>query len=497
MGVALMRAAFSPNIKERRDHSCAIFDAEGQLLAQAEHIPVHLGAMRASVEAALKARGPRLREGDTVLVNDPFFGGSHLPDLTLVSPVYLRGTLLGYVANRAHHADIGGMTPGSMPPHSRDLFAEGLVLPPVRLRRAGRIDHDLLSILLANTRSPAERRGDLEAQLAANELGCRRVGEIARREGLAAWASITRDLLEAGERSARSAFEEVVGEGVATDWLEGEDESETDLPIVARVRIADGRFFVDFAGTAPQVRSNLNAPPPVTEAAVLYVARAFLAPKVLANGGFLRRVGWSLPEGSILAPKRPAAVVAGNVETSQRVVDCLLMALRTFLPDRIPAASQGTMNNVLLGADSWSYYETIGGGQGARRGAAGMNGIHTHMTNTLNTPVEALEHAYPLRVRSYTLRAGSGGAGRWNGGEGIVREIEVLAPIAVASVLADRRKRGPWGSGGGASGAAGGQVVIRADGREERISAKSEVTLRTGDRLRILTPGGGGWGYAE
>ncbi|MGQ0537292.1 MAG: hydantoinase B/oxoprolinase family protein [Methanobacteriota archaeon] len=491
MGVTLQRSAFSPNIKERRDASSALFDAEGRLLAEAEHIPVHLGAMPASVAAAL-ARFPEIAEGDVILLNDPYRGGTHLPDITMIAPVFLDGVRIGFAANRAHHADVGGSVPGSMPAASREIFEEGLVLPPVKLLEGGRMNDSVLEILLTNVRTPAERHGDLRAQLSANAVGARRIQEIARRD--ADFPGTAAALLDASERltaAALSRFPE--GEAVGVDFLEGDGIVEDDLPVRVRVRISDARIDVDFSGTARQSAGNVNAPLPVAEAATLYVVRALLPREIMPNAGVARRVTTTAPPGSLLNPRPPAAVAAGNVETSQRTVDALLRAFAGICPDRVPAASQGTMNNITIGGPAWTYYETLGGGEGGHPRRAGMSGVHTHMTNTRNTPIEALEHAYPLRIRAYRLRTGSGGRGRRPGGEGLVRETEVLCDEAVASLLTDRRRRGPWGLSGGSDGAPGRNVIIRA-GETAPLPSKGVVRLRKGDRLRIDTPGGGGYG---
>ncbi|MHB8586606.1 MAG: hydantoinase B/oxoprolinase family protein [Thermoplasmatota archaeon] len=513
MGVALMRAALSVNIKERRDHSCALFDAKGRLLAQAEHIPVHLGAMRASVQVALRLWGAERggwRSGDVVALNDPAAGGTHLPDLTLISPVMVGRELVGFVGNRAHHADVGGSVPGSMPASSREIFEEGLIVPPLKLVEAGRLDAKALQLILANVRVAAERRGDLRAQIAANALGARRFVDIARRTGGAGFEAHCDALLDSGEAIAKAAITRFPqGSARAVDFLEGDGIVDDDIPIRAHVRVRGGTFEVDFGGTAPQSGGNVNAPPAVAEACVLFVARHLLAPHGIMNEGLARRTRIRIPQGSILHPRPGAAVAAGNVETSQRTVDVLLAALRRIAPDRVPAASQGTMNNITIGsvpgqpaagsradpAERWAYYETLGGGEGATPTRDGQSGLHTYMTNTRNTPVEALEHAFPLRILRYTLRPATGGPGRFRGGDGLLREIEILSEAAIVSLQTDRRRRGAPGAAGGLAGTRGRNAVQgRGETAWNPVPAKTTVRLSRGDKIRIETPGGGGFG---
>ncbi len=500
-GAALRRTASSPNIKERADCSTAVFDAEGRMVAQAEHIPVHLGAMPASVEAALAAFG-ELGEGDQVLVSDPYAGGTHLPDWTLVAPVHVDGRLVGFAANRAHQSDVGGAAPGSMPAGATDVFQEGLRIPPIRLVRAGEEDRDLVALLLANTRTPDERLGDLRAALGANRVTAIRLTELAHRLGVDHLAQVMAATLDHAERSIAAAVEAAgTGEASFEDLLDGDGVDEGTIPIRARVRVADGRVVVDFTGTADQVRGSVNAPLAVTRSACLYAVRAAFAPDLPANAGIERVLEVVAPEGSVVNPRPPASVAAGNVETSQRIVDVVFGALAQLVPDRVPAASQGTMNNTLLGGTdprtgrSFTYYETIAGGQGAGPWGPGMDGVHTHMTNTQNTPVEAFEVAYPLRVVEYRLREGSGGAGTHGGGDGIRRVLEVEADDVTASLLTERRiaGAGPWGLAGGGAGRAGHNALVR-DGEEQELPAKATVPLRRGDRLVVETPGGGGWG---
>ncbi|MBX3026448.1 hydantoinase B/oxoprolinase family protein [bacterium] len=500
MGVVLCRSAFSPNIKERRDYSCAVFDAAGALVAQAAHIPVHLGSTPLSVRAAIAQRP--MRDGDVVVLNDPYAGGTHLPDVTVVAPVYVRGRRAGYVANRAHHADIGGMSPGSMPLAS-EIYQEGLRLPPVYLARAGAIDDDVLRLFLANARVAAERRGDLLAQVAALRVGAERLGELVTRTGAAGARRAMAALQEYSERVTRAALRALPrGTWRARDRLDDDGLGARDIPIVVTVRLGGGRALVDFAGSGAQVRGGVNANYAVTLAAVYYVFRTLIARDVPTNAGFMRPIAVRAPEGSIVNATFPAAVAGGNVETSQRIVDVLFAALARALPQRIPAASGGTMNNLAFGgtwrprgapaARQFSYYETIGGGAGAGPRGAGCDAVHTHMTNTLNTPIEALEAELPVRVVRYAIRRRSGGRGRHRGGDGIVRELEFLAPAQV-TLLGERRRARPPGGAGGAAGAAGRDELARG-AAVRALPAKGAVAVQPGDRIRVSTPGGGGWG---
>ena len=492
MGVVLGRTALSPNIKERRDYSCAVFDARGALAAQAAHIPVHLGSTPLAVRAALErvAMGP----GDVVIVNDPFAGGTHLPDVTLVAPVFLAGARrpFGYVANRAHHADMGGMSPGSMP-LATEIFQEGFRLPPVHLVRAGRMVADVRALFLANTRVPAEREGDLMAQWAALRVGADRLRALAAARGVGRLAAEMAALQAYSAALMRATIARLKpGTYRATDVLDDDGLGAARLPIVVAITIRRGRARIDFAGSAPQARGPVNANLAVTRSAVLYVFTALAEERVPPNDGLARPLSIAAPEGSIVNARFPAAVAGGNVETSQRIVDVLLRALAGAAPDRVPAASAGSMNNLALGGAGFAYYETLAGGAGAGPHGPGLSAVHTHMTNTMNTPVEALEAYYPLRVRRYAVRRGSGGRGRHRGGDGLVREIELLEPTAV-TLLAERRRVPPYGLAGGAAGATGRDWLVRA-GRTSRIPAKTTFAAEPGDRLRVETPGGGGFG---
>jgi N-methylhydantoinase B len=496
MGAVLRRSAFSPNIKERLDFSCAVFDEAGRLASQAAHIPVHLGAMPQAVLECLRSLdlGPE----DAALLNDPYRGGTHLPDLTLVSPVFAESRLLGFVANRAHHADVGGMTPGSMP-LAREVYQEGLIVPPVRLVREGELDREILDLVLANVRTPQERRGDLMAQMAANRFGRLRLQELAGRYGRAHIQEAMQALRAYSERMTRRLLA-----GLPDGTYRFEDRMDDDgvSPEPAMVRVAvtllGDQATVDFSGTSPQRAGGINAVLPITLSATYYVFRCLVGLDIPSNSGCLEPVRVIAPEGSLVNPRPPAAVAAGNVETSQRIVDVLLGALAQACPERIPAASQGTMNNLTLGGwdpfarRPFTYYETIAGGAGAMPGRPGAGAIHTHMTNTRNTPVEALESSYPLRVVEYRLRDGSGGAGRWRGGEGIVREIELLTDSEV-TILSDRRRSSPYGLGGGGPGTRGRNSLHRR-GKRAALPGKASLHGKKGDVIRIETPGGGGVG---
>jgi N-methylhydantoinase B len=495
MGIALRRAAYSPNIKERADCSAAVFGPDGEMVAQAEHIPVHLGSMPASVRAALDAHGGTLPIGTQVALNDPYAGGTHLPDLTIVSAVGDEdGTLLGYVANRAHHADVGGAAPGSMPASATEIAMEGLRVPPVVIGDAEGMRTDVLALIAANSRTPEERHGDLRAQLAANHVGAVRLRELAERRTVEGLHEAMREVRDYSDRRVRAAIERIPdGTYHFADHLElGEG-----VRIEVAVTVARDRVVADFEGTDAQVPASCNAVLAVTESAAAFVLRMLTDPGAPPNEGVTRALEVRAPEGSVVHATFPAAVATGNVETSQRIVDVLLGAFAQALPEIVPAASQGTMNNLLLGAaagtDAYSYYETIAGGEGGTPQRQGMSGVHTGMTNTKNTPAEAMELAYPLRVWRAELREGSGGAGAHPGGEGVVREVEVLAD-SVLTLQTERRARGPWGLAGGGDGAPGRDTRIRPDGTEERLDAKGTWPLAAGERVRIETPGGGGWG---
>ena len=473
MGAALIRSAFSANIKERRDCSTALFSADGRMIAQAEHIPVHLGAMPEAVEAVM-AHDPA--PGEIYVVNDPYTGGTHLPDITLVSRVPA-----GFAVSRAHHADVGGMEPASLPADSRELYQEGVIIPPTRL------DEEVLRLLLANMRNPDERRGDLRAQIAAHHLAERRLAELCERRGEEAVVAAMDELFDYSERMVRAAIERLPdGRYEAEDFLEP---IEGELVIRAAVTIAGDEIEIDFAGTSPQYPGNLNCPLAVTRSACFFVVRCLTEPDLPASGGAYVPVTVKAPRGCLVNAEPPGAVVAGNTETSNRMTDCLFLAFGQAVP--VPAQGEGTMNNVTFGNARFTYYETLGGGQGACPTSDGPTAVHVTMSNTLNTPVEALELSYPLRIERYEVRRGSGGSGKFRGGDGMIREIRVLEPCRV-SLLTERRRHHPQGAAGGAPGALGHNIL---NGVEE-LPPKVSRGLEAGDVLRIESPGGGGYGRA-
>jgi N-methylhydantoinase B len=508
MGVALGRAAYSPNIKERLDYSCALFLGDGRMLAQAAHIPVHLGAMPASVQAALTHCAP-FAAGDLVILNDPYLGGNHLPDITLVSPVFLTAAVTlphFFVASRAHHADVGGMSPGSMP-LSTELFQEGLIIPPLKLVAAGVRNEAVWQLILRNVRTPEERNGDLAAQLAAHAIGATRLAEIGNRYGLAEVLAQAEHLIDYAKTLAGKAVGLIPdGRYHFIDYLDNDGQSTSPLPICLNLTICGQEMIADFSGTAPAVSGNLNAVPAIVQSAVVYclrcVALALLQVDIPMNQGLFAPLTIKIEPGSLLDPDPPHAVAAGNVETSQRIVDVVLGALAHALPDLMPAASQGTMNNLTFGgrlADGrpFAYYETMGGGAGGGPQGPGGNGLHVHMSNTRNTPVEALEYSYPLRIERYQLRSDSGGYGRHPGGAGLIRAITFLTPVQI-TITSERRERPPYGLQGGAPGRAGQNSVRRAgQATTEPLPGKCSLSLEVGDQLIIATPGGGGWGFGE
>jgi len=563
MGASLRRSAFSPNIRERRDYSCAVFDRSAQVIAMGDHMPVHLGSMPMSVRAAIERLD--LGPGDVAMVNDPFAGGTHLPDITLVAPVYVdrdrtensqrlnlleksfkeghdfsravqekkiklmsksllvpqvdtaKAVLLPksrkpdfYVASRAHHADVGGAAAGSMG-LSREIYQEGLRIPPVFLVRSGTMQRDVLQMVLANVRTPEEREGDLGAQIAACNTGARRLQEVCDRYGLSRMHRASEELQDYAEQMTRSLLEGVPpGTYSAEDFLDNDGISDRPVRVIVKIRIekrnrrsSQPLVTIDFSGSDPQVEGSINAVEAITYSACFYVFRCLLAEDVPAAAGIMRPIRVIAPEGTVINARPPAAVAGGNVEMSQRIVDTLFRALARAMPERIPAASSGTMNNLTIGGlfppgharagEPFAYYETIAGGMGARPTQDGISGVHTHMTNSLNTPAEALEYAYPFRVTRYSLRPNSGGIGKQRGGDGIVRELELLCDADV-TLLADRRVRGPYGLGGGKDGMPGRNAVVKSDGTEIPIPPKGSVRLRRGDKIRIESPGGGGWG---
>ena len=524
MGRALRRTAYSPNIKERMDASCALFDGNGVLLAQAEHIPVHLGSMPLVVKRVLGELHD-LDEGDVLMVNDPAFGGTHLPDITMIIPVHHEGDRVAFLVNRAHHADIGGMSPGSMPAGSTELHQEGIIIPPVRIMREGKENRDVMDLLLANTRTPVERRGDLRAQLSACVLGKRRYLELVDRYGLSTVKTYERMTLHHSWKLTHERLMTIPdglyhGEGVfemdrqpILEWngkpsigpqvdnenygvdvdVENDDNGKRDVRICVRIAVREGTVSVDFSGTEGELSGNLNAPPAVARSAVSYVFRCVTGSDIPNNEGCMRDIHIHIPPGTMLNPSRNSAICSGNVETSQRIVETLFSALGNALPDMIPAGSQGTMNNIIIGGKDFSYYETLGGGEGAHPWRDGESGIHTGMTNTANTPVEAIELAYPLRIREYSLIRNSGGKGLHRGGEGLKRSIEVLCDDARLSILSTNRRLAPLGRNSGCPGRPG-RNLIRRQGKDFELPGLADAGLEVGDVVIIETPGGGGWG---
>ncbi len=501
MGQALRRTAYSPNIKERMDASCAVFDSQGRMVAQAEHIPVHLGSMPLAIRSVMEVLGESVEEGEQLILNDPYRGGSHLNDITVIKPVFAKGEAVGYVANKAHHADVGGVAPGSMPSGSRLLFEEGVVISPQKLFTKGNLDPVLVERVRSGMRDPRERLGDLRAQIAANNAGERRFLSYLEKYGLDVFHEFSDEVMNYSDRRVRAALGGIEeGTYEAEDFLDDDGVMEEPLRIHVKMRVAADSLEVDFSGTQGMSEGNLNAPYAVTLSSVYYVVRCVTDPEAPPNDGCYRAVQIHVPNGSLLNPVQPAAVAAGNVETSQRIVDTLFLALKDAQRELVPAQSQGTMNNLLVGGDmgerEFAYYETIGGGEGALPFRDGMNGIQTHMTNTMNTPVEALELTYPLRVEEYKLRDGSGGTGRFRGGSGIRRAIRFLGERGTMSIISDRRKFPPKGIFGGGDALPGRNMLVRG---ENVIPLASKVTMgiRRDDLIVIETPGGGGWGQTE
>ena len=496
MGAVLGRTSLSPNIKERKDFSCALFDRKGETFAQGSHIPVHLGAMPLSVQASI--RTVDFENGDLVILNDPYRGGTHLPDITCISPVFVDRKLVFFVANRAHHSDVGGMTPGSMP-LATEIYQEGLIIPPLKLIQKSKLSTEVLDLILANVRTPEERKGDLLAQIAANEKGKQRLNEIIEKYGLKKILLYTRLIPSYTERILRETIKDIPdGTYAFSDFLDDDGISNKPVKIDVKITIQGDEALIDFSSSSRQVQGSVNANFAVTYSAVLYVFRCLVEEDIPFNTGLMRPLKIIVPQGSVLNAQHPAATSGGNVETSQRIVDVLLGALSRAIPERIPAASSGTMNNVAFGGydpsrkRSFAYYETIGGGMGAGSDTPGISGVHTHMTNSLNTPLEALENYLPIKIKRYGLRKGSRGRGLYEGGEGIIREYEFHVPTQV-TLISERRKFSPYGTKGGKSGKKGRNTLIT---KGKRISLKSKCNFKAepGDLLRIETPGGGGYG---
>lgn len=496
MGAVLGRTGLSPNIKERKDYSCAVFNRQGETLAQGSHIPVHLGAMPLSVRAAIQAMP--FNEGDLVILNDPYRGGTHLPDITCIAPVFFGKKLAFFVANRAHHSDVGGMTPGSMP-LATEIFQEGLILPPLKLVQKGKIQEDVLRLILANVRTPDERKGDLLAQMAACEKGKQRTSEAVEKYGLNKILLYSALIQDYTEKFLRQTILEIPdGDYAFEDFMDDDGISDDPVKIRVTIRVRGSRADIDFRGSSPQVKGGVNANEAVTFSAVLYVFRSLIEEDIPFNTGLMRPLRVIAPAGLIVSAQYPAATAAGNVETSQRIVDVLLGALAKAVPSKIPAASQGTMNNIAIGGydpqkrKNFAYYETIGGGMGASRENPGVSGVHTHMTNSLNTPLEALENYLPIRIRRYSFRKGSGGQGQNRGGEGLVREYEFTIPAQV-TIMSERRKFAPYGLQGGGAGIRGKNILF-SEGKRTLLKSKVNLHVKPGDVLRIETPGGGGYG---
>ena len=493
MGKILQYSAFSPNIKERKDFSCALFTGAGESFAFGSHIPVHLGAMPLSVEAALKET--QFLPGDMVILNDPFRGGTHLPDITLIAPVFYKNNLVFFVANRAHHSDVGGMQAGSMP-LSSEIFQEGIIIPPLKILKRDQIDPEILQFILSNVRSPFERKGDLLAQIASNRRGIARIMANIEKYGFKQLSRYSRFLIDYTERIFKSVIREIPdGEYGFRDFMDDDGFGEKDILISVKIKVEKEKMVIDFSGTAPQVTGGINTNRAVTYSAVLYVLTTLLEEDIPINSGLMRAVQLILPENTLVNASRPAGLAGGNVETSQRIVDVLLGALAGAVPDKIPAASQGTMNNISFGGKGFTYYETLGGGTGAGPGFHGESGVHSHMTNSLNTPVEALERDFPVRIEQYSLRKNSGGKGKFNGGNGVVRSYRFLK-AGQASILSERRTRGPYGLNGGRSGRRGKNTMIR-EGKKQKLNSKLNIAINAGDLLVIETPGGGGYGKKE
>jgi len=505
MGIELRNTAYSPNIKDRLDHSCAILSPQGGLVAQAEHIPVHLGSMAIGVMNTieyLKKMEEELQEGDVVIVNDPYIAGTHLNDILLLKPVYYNGDMVAIVANKAHHVDIGGIVPGSIGGNAREMLQEGLVIPPLKIVKNGRIQKDIIRLIEANVRTPKYLHGDLRAQIASLNVGEKRIKEMIMKYGKDTVLNAWRELLDYVERYTKSKIREHGKPGIyeAEDYIELSDN--TLAKIKVKVKVEEESIIVDYNGTNKQVNEPVNAVYGVTVAATTFALKSVIDPEMPMNHGFYRVVKIGAPLGSLVNPKPPAPVSGGNVETSQRIVDVVFLALAQGFPGRVPAASCGSMNNVMVGGvhpegTTWAFYETVGGGSGGRPGADGVDGVHTNMTNTLNTPIEILEKEYPILFMAYSLRQDSCGAGEYRGGLGITRAFKVLEDNVVLTIMAERVRTRPWGLMGGKPGAPGYHYVIRANGTKIVLKSKDTIVLGKGDIVYINTPGGGGYGPPE
>jgi N-methylhydantoinase B len=500
MGIVVRNASFSPNIKERLDHSCALFDWQGRLIAQAEHIPVHLGSLPEGISntlAYLHSHHLRLDEGDMIVVNDPFIAGTHLNDITLIRPIYHQQQLVGYAASKAHHTDVGGRVPGSISSDATEVFQEGLILPPVKIMVRHEFQEDVARIICANSRTPASRMGDLRAQVAGNLRGELRLQELLERYGWPLFQAATERILDESEIRLRQQLASFpAGRYEAEDYLDDSGQSDTPVKLKVAITLAGDSITFDYTGTAAQVRAPINAVFGVTLSAVYYVLRSVTDHTIPMNAGCFRPVTVFAPEGTVLNPRFPAPVAGGNVETSMRNADVLLQAFAQITPERVPACGGGTMSNLMVGGDDWAFYETIGVGMGGRPGLDGIDGIQTNMTNTLNTPVEAMERHFPILMTRYEFREGSGGAGQWRGGCGLERGFRLLADWATVSLLGDRARFAPPGLHGGQPGKPSERLLTRQDAPQQPqlLPAKTILVLHQGDELLLKTPGGGGFG---
>jgi N-methylhydantoinase B len=501
MGIALRNSAYSPNIKERLDFSCAIFDSKKRLVSQAEHIPVHLGSLGWAVKMGLESFRHDLKMGDMILLNDPYLSGTHLPDVTLIAPVFYGKEIIGYTANKAHHSDVGGKVPGSMAPDATEIYQEGLIIPPVKLVKQGKIDKEIVSLLISNVRTPEVQMGDLQAQVAANILGTRRLKALAEEYEVEKLSQAMEQAMNDSEKLVHASISKMhAGKYEAEDFLESTGASDEPAKLKVMITVSKNSLSFDYTGTSPQVEGPVNAVYGVTLSGVYYVTRCFTGSDIPMNEGCLRPIKVNVPSGCILNPLRPAPVAGGNVETSQRNVDVLLKAFAGILPKRVLASSQGTMNNVAIGGKNtstgkaWTYYETIAGGWGGRNGLDGVDAIHTHMTNSMNSPIEVLESIYPIRFIKYEMRRDSGGAGNWRGGVGLERSWQLLSSSATLSVIAERTVIPPSGIYGGKNGSKGEFLIRKAGGTEVRMKSKSSIMLEQGDVFIARTPGGGGYG---
>jgi N-methylhydantoinase B len=501
MGIALRNSAYSPNIKERMDFSCTLFDHQKRLAAQAEHIPVHLGSMSWAVEEGLKQFKGELEDGDMVLFNDPYISGTHLPDITLIAPIFHKEEIIGYAANKAHHSDVGGKAPGSMAGDATELYQEGIIIPPIKFVKRGEVEAELSALLMSNVRTPDIRMGDLRAQTAASLLGERRMKGLAEKYGVEVLREAMTQVMDYSGKMMRREIEKMPkGRYEAEDYLESTGVSDESVKIKVAITVREGSLNIDYSGTSGQVEGPVNAVFGVTLSGVYYVLRCVTDPTIPMNEGCYRPLQVYAPKGTLVNPIRPAPVAGGNVETSQRNVDVLLKAFAQIVPEKVCAACQGTMNNVTVGGTdpetgrSWTFYETIAGGFGGRNGLDGVDAVHTHMTNTMNTPIEAIEAVYPIRFLKYELRMDGGGAGRWRGGVGVERSWKLLSPSATLSIIAERTKLAPWGVYEGKPGMKGEFLIRKLDGTEIRLESKCTVKMEKGDIFVARTPGGGGYG---